>query len=496
MRRYISLIILTLFLLAAVPATYYLVQNRQLFFKKAAPTATLALTPASGSHAVGDIFDVQIAMDTGGNLAFMSQTSISYNPSLLDVVDASGNPATSIIPGTVFPSQYVATNTVNASSGTIMLAVGSTAGFSGSGTVGTIKFKVKAAGTAEVKFNPAPDTLIGGANGESLAGTLSDASYTLAGGGAALDCTGVTISPAGNNVTLGATKTLTAAATGGTGTITYTWGVTSPGSNKGNLTPTTGATVTWTAPANLNSAQTWTITATAHDDTTTDSTGCMVNLTYTPVISTPTNTPTNIPSSTPTDTPTNTPTNTPPVSSAPGPQTYQHKTCQANSCVTVDCSPKDHYCADSCTSDSGCTGGTGGSVSVTITSIAQGAVLTNARPTVAGKASPGASVQVTLYPAPTQSGTITADGVGNWSWVPNAALANGAHSATVIATDGTGNRTQAQIDFTIRTTTASTGGTGETTGKVTPPETASYTPTVVMAVLGFALLGLGLVLAL
>jgi hypothetical protein len=81
----------------------------------------------------------------------------------------------------------------------------------------------------------------------------------------------------------GETRSLTVSASGGTGTLVYSWTVTSNGINKGTLSAVTGQTVTWTAPASFPADQTWTIAATVTDELgkTATNANCQTTLTYT-----------------------------------------------------------------------------------------------------------------------------------------------------------------------------------------------------------------------
>jgi len=72
----------------------------------------------------------------------------------------------------------------------------------------------------------------------------------------------VTITAASPSVNAGGTDALSAAVTGGTGNATVSWSATA-----GTLSPTTGASTTYTAPATVSASTTVTITATATDAT-------------------------------------------------------------------------------------------------------------------------------------------------------------------------------------------------------------------------------------
>lgn len=72
----------------------------------------------------------------------------------------------------------------------------------------------------------------------------------------------------------------------------------------------------------------------------------------------------------------------------------------------------------------------------TIASPAEGAALSDARPTFEGEAQAGTTVTIVLDGAP--AGDTVADGAGRWTFTPTADLAEGAHTVTATATDGFG----------------------------------------------------------
>ncbi len=93
-----------------------------------------------------------------------------------------------------------------------------------------------------------------------------------------LKCDSVKIDPTDTNVVPSDKRTLIVSGSGGTGTLKYTWTTTG-----GSLSATTGSTITWTAPSNLNKTQSWTITATVTDEAgkTATSDSCKTTLNYT-----------------------------------------------------------------------------------------------------------------------------------------------------------------------------------------------------------------------
>ncbi len=115
---------------------------------------------------------------------------------------------------------------------------------------------------------------------------------------------------------------------------------------------------------------------------------------------------------------------------------------------------------------------------VAVSSPANGQTISDNQPTISGKASPNASLIITIRSDP-QTITTTADANGNWTIKPPQPLENGTHTLLVSATDANGNTTTKTVTFTVGL-----------------PETATPMPTIIMLVGGFFLLLFGLVKAL
>ncbi|MFP2934636.1 Ig-like domain-containing protein, partial [Pyxidicoccus sp. 3LG] len=90
--------------------------------------------------------------------------------------------------------------------------------------------------------------------------------------------------------------------------------------------------------------------------------------------------------------------------------------------------------------------------SVSITTPAEGAVLTNPVVTYSGTAEPGATVTVVVDGQ--QLGVVTADVNGNWSVPSSATLVDGSHTVTATAQDTQGNTATDTNTFTVDTQTA------------------------------------------
>ena len=81
---------------------------------------------------------------------------------------------------------------------------------------------------------------------------------------------------------------------------------------------------------------------------------------------------------------------------------------------------------------------------ITIGQPTMGAV-TGRRPAISGTTEPGATVSVDIDGT---VATVTADGMGNWSYTPPTDLIDGMHTVTVTATDGAGGMGTASTTFT------------------------------------------------
>lgn len=101
-------------------------------------------------------------------------------------------------------------------------------------------------------------------------------------------------------------------------------------------------------------------------------------------------------------------------------------------------------------------------------------------PTFSGTAAPGAKITITVQSTPI-TGTVYADAAGNWSWTPPSELETGSHTATVTATDSSGQTTTDSVSFTIA-------------DAEDLPATGFLTPTVLSLLSGLLLLFLGLAL--
>lgn len=111
---------------------------------KAYAAATLSLSPAAATKSVGEVFNVDIVVNTGGDPAAGVSALINYDATKLTAVQVT---AGTVLAGTPL------TNTINSSTGTIQYDTGNLSNnFTGTGTVATIQFRALAAGSAAVNY--------------------------------------------------------------------------------------------------------------------------------------------------------------------------------------------------------------------------------------------------------------------------------------------------------------------------------------------------------
>ncbi len=123
------------------------------------PVASIGVTvsPATKQVKVGETFAVEVQINSGSQKVDAAQASLSFDPKLLQVVDAAGAPATAIEAGSSLPTGLQ--NKVDNAGGTVDYAAGASfeAGKEPTGTftVATVRFKALQAGEAKLTFSSA-----------------------------------------------------------------------------------------------------------------------------------------------------------------------------------------------------------------------------------------------------------------------------------------------------------------------------------------------------
>jgi hypothetical protein len=128
---------------------------------------TMSVRASSAAVKAGEVLEVQVLANTGGQSVDGAAFVLNYNPSVLALVDAQGSPASGAEPGASLPSVY--TNWVDPQ-GAIGYSAGMLQGEPPSGTfvLATLRFMALQAGSSIVDFatGPSPHVQLtfGGAN--------------------------------------------------------------------------------------------------------------------------------------------------------------------------------------------------------------------------------------------------------------------------------------------------------------------------------------------
>lgn len=141
-------------------------------FPKTAEAATLSISPATGTFTVGSTFDVSIFLNTEGRPVNAIDATISFPPDELQLVSPSAGK--SVIG--VWTAQPVINNQI----GKITFQGGIPGGINvSSGLVTTLTFRVKAVGTAAVKFGDNSRVLLHDGKGTNDLNNTNNGVYNL-----------------------------------------------------------------------------------------------------------------------------------------------------------------------------------------------------------------------------------------------------------------------------------------------------------------------------
>src|SRR3989344_1913375 len=147
-------------------------------------SATLSLSSASGSYSTGDIFSVNILLNTGDiAIQGVDVAYLNYNPALLEAQDDDNSTiGIQITAGSLMPSTL--TNVADNTAGKITFSQVTDSGtnYTGSGTLATIRFKALSAGTANATFDFTAGSTIDAniaSAGEDILGSVTNGSYVI-----------------------------------------------------------------------------------------------------------------------------------------------------------------------------------------------------------------------------------------------------------------------------------------------------------------------------
>lgn len=171
----ILLIIGIIIVLTSVPVGVFLVKREQELRLRAAPATTLFLSPDTRSWNVGEIFNVNVNVNTGGNQITSVDLVLNFDPAILEVIN--------IIPGTFLPSPTEIQKNINNATGSITYSFYTTRenAKSGEGVLAVISLKGKAAGISALTFSP--QTVISALQEDQNVLTgATGGTYTISGG--------------------------------------------------------------------------------------------------------------------------------------------------------------------------------------------------------------------------------------------------------------------------------------------------------------------------
>lgn len=182
-RAIFTLVMVAIILVITLISVFLARRQQEIKRSKAAlGTATISLVSSKSNVYLNapDVdrgFDVRIRLDTGGLITTGAGLVLSFDANQLEVTGDTvpDNPADTstlgiqISVGSVFPSSTVFQNLANNSLGKVYLSVGSLTGtFNGAGDLGTVSFRPKAVGSANLTLSPPPATKVTDLNADNL----------------------------------------------------------------------------------------------------------------------------------------------------------------------------------------------------------------------------------------------------------------------------------------------------------------------------------------
>lgn len=153
-KKIVSLVVL-IFLLAAIPITYFVLKQRQEVRQKAAPASTLSFSPSQKTVKAGDTFPLNILIDTAENSVVTASLYITYDATKLSVV--------SLTNAVNFPNILTSADITTPGKASIAVSTQSyNQPYHGSATVAVITFKALASTTSSIQVGFGSETYAGG----------------------------------------------------------------------------------------------------------------------------------------------------------------------------------------------------------------------------------------------------------------------------------------------------------------------------------------------
>ena len=152
-------------------ALFLLLAGCLFFLPGQVKAATLSASPNTGVYTAGGTFSTRVVINTSGAAINAAEGSLTFDTQKLSIV--------SISKGSIF-NLWTVEPTFSNTSGTVTFGGGSPSGYSGSaGTVLTITFRAKTAGTAKVNFRDG-SVLAADGKGTNVLTSMSGGTYTIA----------------------------------------------------------------------------------------------------------------------------------------------------------------------------------------------------------------------------------------------------------------------------------------------------------------------------
>ncbi len=171
------LLVVVLFMLVAIPATVFLAGRNSELRKRAAPATSLSLTPATINKKAGDVFSVEVTIDTGPNQVVAAELHLVFDPTKLE--------AQTITNGSLFPN-ILASGIVDRGTASITVGAANAAKpVTGTGATAVVKFKALDKTDAPVSIRFAANTFVGslGEGSNNVLTGTTPASVTITGTG-------------------------------------------------------------------------------------------------------------------------------------------------------------------------------------------------------------------------------------------------------------------------------------------------------------------------
>ena len=161
-------------------------------------SATVRVDPATVTVAPGQAFTLSIKVDNVTNLSAF-EIHLAFDPAILQVAQAAN--------GGLVSADFIAQNTADNNGGTIDYAVAqiNKPAVNGNGTLMTINFTAKAAGTSQITFRGTPaapaGVILADPNGLAIAATLQTGAVTVSGQTQPTNTPTPTVTPGGPTAT-------------------------------------------------------------------------------------------------------------------------------------------------------------------------------------------------------------------------------------------------------------------------------------------------------